>query len=271
MLKARLLTAAVLIALVLSVLFTVTPSTGVMIIGAVVLFGLWEWGSLIGLKTMNTRVNYLLFSMLLLVLLIKYPIQWPLVMVAGLCWWVIALRYVLAYPQLKSDWFRASYLQVLIGWYVMLPCFAALSYLFVHPFGRGAILFLLTVVYGADAAAYFAGHRFGSKKLLPFVSPGKTQEGFWGAALAVLLVSLLAGPWLMPMLSWWQCVLLSLVVFLFSVLGDLTESMMKRAMGVKDSGHILPGHGGWLDRIDSLTAAAPVFVLGWLLIQNLTR
>jgi len=132
------------------------------------------------------------------------------------------------------------------------------------------LLFLFLLVWGADTFAYFAGHMFGRHKLAPGVSPGKTIEGVAGGMLAVLLLAILAGVYVwhhdgVKLLSW---VLLCLAVGLISVLGDLVESKVKRVAGVKDSGAIVPGHGGVLDRIDALTSAAPAFAFGTLLLDR---
>jgi phosphatidate cytidylyltransferase len=120
-------------------------------------------------------------------------------------------------------------------------------------------LILLSLVAAADIGAYFTGRRFGRTKLAPQVSPGKTWEGVLGGAVAVSVVALL---WIWMGLFAWRFLVVALAVFAASVVGDLTESLFKRGAGLKDSGSILPGHGGILDRIDSLTAAAPVYVLG---------
>ncbi len=130
---------------------------------------------------------------------------------------------------------------------------------------RWLVLAVVIIVVTADIGAYFAGHRFGVRKLAEAVSPGKTREGFVGGIVAVLALTVLALV-LVPGLGshWWQWLLVAFFTALASVLGDLVESMVKRHRGVKDSGRLLPGHGGLLDRIDSLCAALPVFTLLYL-------
>jgi phosphatidate cytidylyltransferase len=190
-------------------------------------------------------------------------------MLVGCCFWVYALVRISRFAQHPEQGEGRAAL-LIYGVLALAPCWAALVLLHnSDPSGPGIVLFLLVLVSAADTGAYFAGHRFGRRKLAPNVSPGKTVEGVWGglgaAALAALLGALvlrIQGLQLLPFL------LLCLITVLASVLGDLFESMMKRQHGVKDSGQLLPGHGGLLDRIDSLTAAAPVFGLGmiWLLL-----
>jgi phosphatidate cytidylyltransferase len=128
------------------------------------------------------------------------------------------------------------------------------------------VMYLLSLIWVADSGAYFSGRAWGKRKLAPSVSPGKSWEGVGGGALLSLAYAVGAAQVLgLPGNQWPLFVVLSLVTVLFSVLGDLTESMFKRHAGIKDSGTLLPGHGGVLDRIDSVTAAAPVFVVGfWL-------
>jgi phosphatidate cytidylyltransferase len=132
--------------------------------------------------------------------------------------------------------------------------------------GLNSVLYVVAVVCSADIGAYFAGRAWGHRKLAPAVSPGKSWAGFWGGLACALLLGVIAAwqQWF-PMYAPWQCVMATGAASLASVLGDLLESMVKRHRGVKDSGRLLPGHGGVLDRLDSLTAAAPVFALFWLL------
>ena len=159
----------------------------------------------------------------------------------------------------------------LIGWIILIPTWLALVEL--RTFGPGLLLGLLAVVWIADTAAYFAGRKFGRHKLAPAISPGKTWEGVAGAFLGVTLYGLAWGMWdgsaVLFNSGLWQGMLLLWLLTLFSILGDLFESWMKRVAGLKDSGRILPGHGGVLDRIDALTAAMPLAAFGLLLIRIL--
>jgi phosphatidate cytidylyltransferase len=141
------------------------------------------------------------------------------------------------------------------------------SLVVIHRYNAGILLFVLAVIVVADTAAFFTGRRWGKTKLAPALSPGKTREGLFGALAATGLLGTL-GAWLLriDLVMWPYFVALVWITTLLSVTGDLFESLLKREAGVKDSGTLLPGHGGVLDRIDSLTAGAPAFALGfqWL-------
>ncbi len=154
-----------------------------------------------------------------------------------------------------------------MGLLTLLPTWLALVYLRALPNGEWKIVFLLGLVAAADIGAYFSGSTFGRRKLAPSVSPGKSWEGFWGG-LALSMLLALAVWWFcwrtLPLPAW---LLVVACTVLASVLGDLLESMIKRQRGVKDSGTLLPGHGGIMDRLDSISAAAPIFALGLLLAQ----
>ena len=170
---------------------------------------------------------------------------------------------VIGYPRLAGFWYRLPVL-ALAGYLLLVPSWAAVVHLqdagALGLDGFWALLFVLLWVWAADTGAYFAGRAFGRHKLAPSVSPGKTIEGLvGGAALALLVAALVA--WKGPVSADIAPLLLvALVTVIASVLGDLFESMIKRQSGIKDSGTILPGHGGMLDRIDSVTAALPVAV-----------
>jgi phosphatidate cytidylyltransferase len=176
----------------------------------------------------------------------------------GAVFWVLATVAVLTYPRsVPVAAHRALALPagLVVGW----AAWMALVVIRSQPQGATWVLWLLLLVTAADIGAYFAGRRFGRLKLAPHISPGKTWEGLLGGVLVSLLATLAM---LVPMgafsLGWIPVVLLLVAV---SVFGDLFESVLKRVRGVKDSGSLLPGHGGMLDRIDSAVAALPVFAL----------
>lgn len=269
MLKQRVVTALVLLA----GLGGVSLYTGVqgfaLMAAVIVIAGAWEWSLLAGWSAGSSRALFTAgFAVCLAALL--YALGWPLqrepvqaLMALACLWWLLALLAVLGYPGSARGWGRKPWL-VVMGLLVLLPCWVAVVYLRqVH--GLSGLLYVIAVVSGADIGAYFAGRAFGKRKLAPAVSPGKSWAGFWGGlTVALLLGSAAAWQGWFPQYQPWQCVLATLATALVSVLGDLLESMLKRFRGIKDSGRILPGHGGVLDRLDSLTAAAPVFVFFWL-------
>jgi phosphatidate cytidylyltransferase len=140
------------------------------------------------------------------------------------------------------------------------------NYLRNSPHGIAILLVLFALIWGADSGAYFVGKKWGKHKLLPQVSPGKTWEGLSGAlGVTVIITFFSLFIFKVPYIRWPVALCLALITVLFSIVGDLFESMLKRRVGLKDSGHSLPGHGGILDRIDSLTAAAPIFASGLLI------
>jgi phosphatidate cytidylyltransferase len=180
-------------------------------------------------------------------------------------WWAVATRLVLTYPASAQHW-KSPARKLLIGLLVLLPAWQGLVYIKALALGNWLILAVMMLVWCADIGAYFTGRAFGKRKLAPEVSPGKSWEGVYGGLAVSLLGTLVVGLWAdftaRQLLG--SLVAAGIVVFI-SVVGDLTESMFKRRAGIKDSSNLLPGHGGVLDRIDSLTAAIPVFaVLLWI-------
>ena len=191
------------------------------------------------------------------------------VITSSLCWLLVTVWLFRTRPAAVSQ--ALSPLKLLVGMLVI-PA-AVLAMHTIHSSrlqGPDWLLFGLMLIWVADIGAYFSGKSFGRRKLAPHISPGKTREGLYGAIAAVAVYSL-AGGWYFgfDLETGFLLLLLSLLLSLISVVGDLFESLMKREFGVKDSGAILPGHGGMLDRIDSLLAAMPLFMLGrdWLLQQ----
>jgi len=174
-------------------------------------------------------------------------------------WWVIALAWLILAPTRHRPT-----VVLLCGLPVLMPAFLALARTQIsapaHRSGPLLVLWLVLMVCAADIGAYFAGRRFGRRKLAPRVSPGKTWEGALGGLLMVALVAWGGAAYFdLPPLG---AIAFGCGVGIFSIIGDLTESMFKRAAALKDSGGLLPGHGGLLDRIDSVTAAAPLYALG---------
>lgn len=273
MLKQRVITALVLAIIFIAALFGLPAGYFSFFIGAIVLIGAWEWANLAGFSALWQRCLYTLFILLALFVVSVYlgfdgsgspaldshAVQQLLV--AGCVWWALALLLVQGYPSSALLWgHKAS--RLVIGLLVLLPTWVALVYVRQHTSGAWLVLLLMLIVAVADSGGYFAGKRFGRAKLAPAVSPGKTWEGFAGGFVANCVLALLLSVCLDVSLL----LMLALVVptSLVSVLGDLLESMLKRHAGIKDSGAILPGHGGILDRVDGVTAAAPVFALALL-------
>jgi phosphatidate cytidylyltransferase len=269
MLRQRVITAVAIIVPV-SLLIGFGPSWLVAILSLlVVALGAWEWGRLGKFASPRARQAFTAAAPVLLALLLLLWLDagwsaWHLaaLVLAGLWWFLVFLGLAWYRPGLGTAPAGRLLLRA-AGLLTLVP--AGLALVWLHTASPMLVFYLILLVAAADTAAYFVGRRFGRNKLAPEISPGKTREGLLGALLAVTLVGLL-GAWLFGLAAMDALVfgLLSVVVALVSVAGDLQESVLKREAAVKDSGTLLPGHGGILDRVDSLTAAAPVFLLGLL-------
>jgi phosphatidate cytidylyltransferase len=195
---------------------------------------------------------------------------------AALAWWVASLFLVISFPSSSAFW-SSTGVRIIIGIYILVPFWVAIVFMrsadiVVYP-GLSPlwlIFYTLFIVFAADTGAYFAGKTLGKSKLAPKVSPGKSWAGFWGGLISACLFALAACVQLdVPLSFYVQLVILTAITSVFSVVGDLTESMFKRQAGIKDSSQLLPGHGGVMDRIDSLVAAFPVMtslllIFGWI-------
>ena len=265
MLKTRFVTATILIAIVLGVLFYLPPAQFCIAMSVVGIWAAWEWTTLVAIQGIVARLLFVVALMLIFFKALFVPISW--ILITGTIWWVIATLAVIGYPEWGADLRALWIVKWGAGALVLTPCWAALNYLRSQTNGLPLILFLLILVWGADSAAYFVGQKWGRHKLAPAVSPKKSIEGALGACL---FAGCLAAVVLMlthtPFSESWRISLLTIVTVLFSIVGDLFESLLKREANLKDINQWLPGHGGLLDRIDSLTAAAPLFAFGiWLL------
>ncbi len=262
-LRKRILTAAVLVAVLMSVLLLLRPAATVILVSAFVLLGAWEWSGFLRLPGAALRGAYVLLMGLLM-----YG-AWAIsasagarncVMQLALAWWCVALVWIMLAPRRVAAWSAA-----LAGVFALVPAWLALVRLRVGlADGAQWVLFAFLLVWVADIGAYFFGRQFGRVRLAPQVSPAKTWEGVLGGMLFSGLGALAGAAWFhLPVVPF---LLLCLGAVAFSVVGDLTESLLKRVAGVNDSGTLFPGHGGVMDRIDSLTAAAPVLFLGLTLL-----
>jgi phosphatidate cytidylyltransferase len=260
-LKRRLATAAGLIGLFLLALFYAPASLWILFLLTFLAGATWEWGGLFGYGP-GTRTVYVLATVVAGLLAGMNGLQGHLLpYLLALAFWLLLAPLWLARAWPLPGKLRGG----LLGWLVLLPTFLAL--LFLRGEAPALVLVAVGVAVVADSAAYFAGRAFGRHKLAPRISPGKTREGALGAAAAIAIYALLLAA-LRPQACGLACLALTvaafLLLFVLSVLGDLFESWLKRQAGVKDSGKLLPGHGGVLDRVDSLTAVLPIAALLWM-------
>ena len=269
MLKLRIVTAVVLASLLLGSLWSGDQKYLALLLGAFVCMAAWEWASLAGCQQATVRVLYtVLVTLSLPLLLIFITTPWHVgIVLFGVVWWCIAAIMVVCYQAGGQPIPASRFVRYLLGYFVLLPAWTGLVSLFPYREGPRLLMLFFVMIWLVDSAAFFAGSRWGKRKLAGRVSPGKTWEGFFAGVLVSFLPGLgfvvyekISGPaavWL---------ILLCVISAIFSVIGDLCVSMFKRNANVKDSSRLLPGHGGVLDRIDSITAAAPVFASGiWML------
>ena len=267
----RILTALVLAPLFIWAIFTLnTPYFSYLLLAFVVL-GAWEFSRLIKITQTINRALLTLFIVGCTLVANNHaqnPDNLYILLYVSALWWGLNLFWVVSYPNHTQTWFGSGIVRSMSGVLLLAPMWVSLISL--HAKGNEYFLLLMLLIWGADSGAYFVGRKFGKRKLAPKVSPGKSVEGVLGGigfALIVMLAFLqLQG---IDSEQYFGYLLLTIVVASVSVLGDLFESLFKRESGMKDSGQILPGHGGVLDRIDSLTAAAPFFLLGLNLLNLL--
>ena len=267
MLLQRILTASILAAAVIWLILQPTEIF-VYLLYVIALVSGFEWARLGGIKSGVVRIIFAFIVMLIawsfIEFFYKYAIQYAFI---SAIWWFAMLVYLRhAVPVEKSTGVVIDKLAVAV---LVVPA-AAVSMYTIHKVDQGSdwLFYSLVLVWVADTGAYFAGKRFGKKKLAPKISPGKTREGLLGAVLATTVYTFFAGNYFnLDIQKMLLLLTLSFVLTLVSVAGDLYESLLKREAGLKDSGVILPGHGGMLDRIDSVLAAMPVFLVGftWLI------
>ena len=262
MLTQRILTALVLAPLALLGVVFLPPTLFAVATALIIMLAAWEWANLSGFEQSLQRVVFALFIGGLCWLATSLPVK--LVLGIAVAWWLVAAMLVKGYPE-SAAYCQSRWTRLVMGVVTLVPAWSALTALKEYDQQGLSILFVFFLVWAADVGAYFAGRALGKHKLAKNVSPKKTLEGLVGGLLLALLVSACVGLYFDFSFSRGLGLLvLTIVVGIVSVLGDLMESLLKRERGIKDSGDLLPGHGGILDRIDSLTAAVPVFTLALL-------
>jgi len=285
LLKQRIITALILAPAAIAAIFYLPIMYFAILLLVIIGIGAWEWGPFMGFDTTTRRVGFVGTTLFLIAGLwttVSLNDLWTYsgqlnsyalaVLWLAVAWWLFSAFLMLSYPNASGFWSKHRSVRGVFGWLTLVPTWLAFMVIRTNDYqvdtyhGAQLLMFLLLMVWSADIGAYFFGKAFGKNKLMPNVSPGKTFEGFLGGIFsACILVSIAA-----YLLAWNQgqvitVLLVTVLITTVSVLGDLNESMLKRQAGVKDSGSILPGHGGILDRIDSLTATAPVFALCYVL------
>jgi phosphatidate cytidylyltransferase len=268
-LKQRIITALVLVAVLLVVMLVLPPIATVWLVTVLVLVGAWEWAAFVGAGGNGARAIFTIGIALALVACLYFytrsAVFVPVVMTIAMAWWIVAFLWVCLAPARVHPVAAA-----LAGVFSLVPCWLALVYVTFTTGSTHWVLFTLALVWAADTGAFFAGRWLGRVPLAPRVSPKKTWEGVIGGVITSGLVAWIGATWLHEYLAVrevWPFVATCVAVAALSIVGDLTESLLKRAVGLKDSGSVFPGHGGMLDRIDSVTAAAPALVFALIALK----
>jgi phosphatidate cytidylyltransferase len=278
MLLKRILTASVLASLIALAVFRLPMEYFSLVIGLITLLAAWEWSSLAGLSSLVKRILFLLVLIMPMIgihfwtqilELVAQTVDWPDVrdysgilewlVIPPVLFWILVMILIRNTPVGVLNLELKTRYKVLIGWFILLSAWMFLSRLRAF-YGTEMTMYFLILIWAADISAYFAGKKWGTTQLAPEISPGKTVVGMYGALISGLLcavvLSLIYGFQLMIAADF---VLISILTVLTSIYGDLFVSVVKRQRGVKDSGSLLPGHGGVLDRTDSMIAAIPFF------------
>jgi phosphatidate cytidylyltransferase len=280
--KQRIITALFLAPIAIAGIFLLPLKFFMLFTATIFLLASKEWGGFVNPKESSSAILYF-FGLVLAITLMLLPVNllWsstginPIIqygLIVASIWWVISFVLVASYPKGTSIWGQSKALKTLFGLLTLIPFFWSMVVLrsvnIHHDFyyGSALVMFVFLLVWAADTGAYFSGKFFGKHKLAPNVSPGKTVEGFVGGVICSMIVAFIGSVLLDINADKMGLFFVSaFITTIVSALGDLSESIFKREANLKDSGNLLPGHGGILDRIDSLTAAVPVFALMYLL------
>ncbi|CAM3577735.1 phosphatidate cytidylyltransferase [Vibrio aquimaris] len=274
--KQRIITALILAPAVILGIFKLPLAIFMLAVATVTVIGYWEWTQFVESKTRLLALTPSIFISAISLAFIPFDARSLSLMTdvhiavlsVGSIWWIISSGLVLSFPRSAKLWQHSNVLRHVFGVLTLLPFFWSILLLRAEGIyedsyhGAKLVLFVCFIVWAADSGAYFCGKSFGRRKMAPHVSPNKTIEGLIGGIATAIFVGWGTAVWFdIEFSSSFSMVFITLITVVISVLGDLVESMFKRVSGIKDSGNILPGHGGILDRVDSLTAAFPVFAL----------
>ncbi len=271
MLSQRVRTAIVLLVIFFGVLFSGSALLIKLLLGIGVALAAWEWAGLSRIQTLTVKVFYttvisLLFGTLSFLLTSS---DYFIVYLSGVGWWCIATIMVILFQSGRKVLPDTVIVSLIIGILILIPASVTLVTLYEGANGLNLFIIFFLLIWLVDSAAFFVGRKLGKHKLANIVSPGKSWEGFFaGIIVSLLFAIILAILDYLPDYHLAYLALLFIITTIFSVVGDLFESMFKRSINIKDSGNLLPGHGGILDRIDSITAAAPFYGLGLWLLEN---
>ncbi len=269
-LKQRVITAAILIPLIVISILYIPSNIFSLLLAFFVCIAAWEWSKFVEYSQKIQKYIYVLSAIFLISISYIYrdTLLANSIIFLGATWWLCAAGLIIAYQKEKYSVPLTQFIKSVIGLLILVPAWMSLIVLHAEIDGPHLVLFLFILIWLADTTAYFVGKQFGKRRLASRTSPGKSWEGVIGALFATSLLSLGYGIMVKPQYAAVGLLALCIITVMFSIIGDLTESMFKRIVGIKDSGGILPGHGGVLDRIDSLTAAAPIYVMGLWLLQG---
>lgn len=278
MLLQRVLTALLLAPIAIALILLLPPAGFAAVVAALFLDGWWEWTALAGMRNRAARgvamiVGAALFALLWMA---RFSFVIPLLAAIGVVWWLVVCLWLRHFAFGAAPTRENRAMKLLAGLLVIFPAWAAAllihglvksDHLWPPPIGHAWVLLALLIVWAADIGAYFSGRAFGKRKLAPMISPGKTWAGVYGAFVGGAITAGVGGFILhVPAATLVGLVVVAVFTVAASVVGDLLESLMKRHAQVKDSGNLFPGHGGLLDRTDSVFAALPVFAIGMLLL-----
>ena len=273
MTRTRTITALVMAPVAIAAILLLQTPWLVALVALLFLMGMWEWFKLVEIDDTLSRTILLAANLLLMVLLVWASagslVLFQIVTLVGVVWWLLALLWLRFFNFASDHETYARGFKLAAGTLAIVPAWCALGLIHAgQPYGHRWLLVALMIVWAADSGAYFAGRHFGgrlfgNRKLAPRISPNKTLEGLLGGLLAGVVVGLLCTTFTgLALVQVPAFIAVAVATVLFSVVGDLFESLLKRHVGAKDSGTLIPGHGGLLDRLDGVLAALPVFALG---------